>query len=326
MPFNPLAHTSPAQNTGLIYHDFYLEHDTGPDHPERPDRLRTITQHLHSTSLWSQLEHPPLEPASEEWILKVHSSHHVKFIRESCARGVEILDQGDTHVCAKSYDAALLAAGGVLAGVDAVMNGVLRNVFCAVRPPGHHAESGAVMGFCLFNNAAVAARYAQTKYGVEKIAIVDWDVHHGNGTQEIFYEDSTVLYISTHQYPFYPGTGARAETGSGRGKGFTLNCPMPAGSGEQEYLDAFTKEILPALDNYRPDLIILSAGFDAHKDDPLANINLTEETFAQYTTFMQEVAEKHCGGRIVSVLEGGYNLNALARSVEQHLRALMMKE
>ena len=311
--------------TGFIYHELYLAHDTGSGHPERPDRLKAITQHLEHTTLSTQLQHSLIDPAAEKWILKVHSSRHWKFVKESCARGIEVLDQGDTHVCPRSYEVALLAAGGVLAGVDAVMSGLLRNAFCAVRPPGHHAESNAVMGFCLFNNVAIAARYAQEKYGVEKVAIIDWDVHHGNGTQEIFYEDPSVFYVSTHQYPFYPGTGARDERGSGKGEGYTLNCPMLAESGEKEYMEAFTREILPALERYKPDLLLVSAGFDAHKDDPLANINLTEESFAKLTTLMLEVAEKCCSGRIVSVLEGGYNLQALAKSVEVHLRELMRK-
>ncbi len=309
--------------TGFIYHESYLAHDTGSGHPERPDRLKAITEHLKHTSLWARLQHPLIDPAAEEWILKVHSSRHWKLVKESCARGIEVLDRGDTHVCKKSYEVALLAAGGVLAGVDAVMTGIVQNAFCAVRPPGHHAESDAVMGFCLFNNVAIAARYAQQKYGVEKVAIVDWDVHHGNGTQEIFYEDPSVFYISTHQYPFYPGTGARTEIGSGRGRGYTLNCPMGAGSGEKDYLEAFTKEIVPALARYKPGLLVISAGFDAHKDDPLANINLTEKSFAELTRFVLEVADKCCSGRIVSVLEGGYNLQALAKSAESHLCELI---
>jgi acetoin utilization deacetylase AcuC-like enzyme len=309
--------------TGLIYHDAYLLHDTGYSHPERPDRLRSIVQHLHQAGLWAQLQHPIIDRAGEEWILKVHTARHWKFVKESCARGVEILDRGDTHVCPESYDVALLAVGGVLAGVDALMKGELDNVFCAVRPPGHHAETDTVMGFCLFNNVAVAARYAQVRYGVENVAIVDWDVHHGNGTQEIFYSDPTVFYISTHQFPFYPGTGARTEIGEGKGKGYTLNCPMRAGSGDTEYMNAFAREIIPALERYKPDLLIISAGFDAHKDDPLANINLTEETFGRLTQMMMEIADKHCGGRLLSVLEGGYNLEALARSVEIHVRTML---
>jgi acetoin utilization deacetylase AcuC-like enzyme len=311
-----------SQQTGFIYHDDYLEHDTGYGHPERPDRLRAVVQHLQQTGLWKELQHPTFDSASEEWILNVHTSRHWRFVKEACARGIEILDQGDTHASPKSYDVALLAVGGVLAGVDAVISGVLNNVFCAVRPPGHHAESDTVMGFCLFNNVAVAARYAQEQYGVEKVAIVDWDVHHGNGTQEIFYEDPTVYYISTHQYPFYPGTGARTETGEGKGRGYTLNCPMRAYSGEEEYLEAFMKDIIPSLEAYKPDLLIISAGFDAHKDDPLANINLTEKNFAQFTAMLMEIADKYTGGKLVSVLEGGYNLQALSQSVEAHVRAL----
>jgi acetoin utilization deacetylase AcuC-like enzyme len=309
--------------TGFVYHELFLDHDTGYGHPERPDRLRSIVSHLKETGLWKNLHHVMIDPATEEQILKVHTKRHFNFVKQSCERGIEVLDQGDTHVCNESFEIALLAAGGVLAGVDAVCSGVLTNVFCAVRPPGHHAESNAVMGFCLFNNVAVAARYAQEKFGVGKIVILDWDVHHGNGTQEIFYNDPLVFYISTHQYPFYPGTGDRSERGEGKGEGYTLNCPMRSGSGEKEYVEAFQKEIIPAIEMYKPELIMISAGFDAHKDDPLANINLTEESFAKMTAIMMEVADKYCGGKIISVLEGGYNLQALARSVEAHVRKLL---
>lgn len=309
--------------TGFVYHERFLDHDTGYGHPERPDRLRSIVSHLKQTGLWNELQHVMIGPATEEQILKVHTKRHYNFVKQSCEEGREILDHGDTHVCKDSFEVALLAAGGVLAGVDTVMSGVLKNVFCAVRPPGHHAESDAVMGFCLFNNVAIAARYAEEQYGVRKIVILDWDVHHGNGTQEIFYRDKSVFYISTHQYPFYPGTGSRGENGEGEGKGYTLNIPMRAGSGEKEYLESFQKEILPAIELYQPELLLISAGFDAHKDDPLANINLTEESFAKMTAMTKEVADKHCGGKIVSVLEGGYNVQALARSVEAHLKQLI---
>ena len=311
-----------STKTGLVYHHLFLEHDTGAGHPERPDRLRSIMKRLEEKMILPKLQHLMIDLASEEWIIKVHTSEHFKFVKESCARGVEVVDQGDTHICPKSFNAAMLAVGGVLAAVDAVMTGILSNVFCAVRPPGHHAESKLPMGFCLFNNVAVAARYAQIKYDIGKIAIIDWDVHHGNGTQEIFYEDPSVFYFSTHQYPFFPGTGARSERGNGKGTGYTLNCPMRAGSGEKEYLDAFTREIIPALDAYHPELILISAGFDAHKDDPLANMNLTENSFMKLTSLVMEIAEKQSGGRIVSVLEGGYNVAALAGSVESHLRVL----
>ncbi|MDI6766216.1 MAG: histone deacetylase [Bacteroidota bacterium] len=309
--------------TGFIYHHRFLEHDTGPGHPERADRLRAITKHLQEVQLWQKLQHLIIDEAAEECILKAHSIEHLRYVRQACHQKLSMLDQGDTCISEKSYDTALLASGGVLAAVDAVMNGILQNAFCAVRPPGHHAERNKAMGFCLFNNVAIAARYAQHKYGIERIVILDWDVHHGNGTQQIFYDDKTVFYISTHQYPFYPGTGSRSEQGIGEGEGYTLNIPMFAGSGEEEFAEAFHTEILPSIENYHPDLIIISAGFDAHRDDPLANCNLTEESFANFTSMITEVAAKVCDGRIISVLEGGYNLKALANSVEAHIRKLV---
>ena len=312
--------------TGFVYHERFLDHDTGIRHPERPDRLAAIVSHLNEINFWNSLRHLQIDRADETWITKVHTTRHLRFVLDACERGVEVLDQGDTHVCKDSYDVALLAVGGVLAGVDAVVNGSVQSVFCAVRPPGHHAESETAMGFCLFNNVAVAARYAQEKFGIGKVAIVDWDVHHGNGTQQIFYEDPSVLYVSTHQYPFYPGTGSRSERGAGKGEGFTVNVPMQAGSGEKEYMGAFQNEIFPAMDLFAPELVIISAGFDAHKDDPLANINLTEASFSKITHTVMEVAGRHCEGRIVSVLEGGYDLQALAMSVEAHLLALMGRD
>ena len=309
--------------TGFVYHETFLHHETGPGHPERPDRLRSITSHLAERGIWERVQHLTVNQALEEWVLKVHSKQHLDFVKSACQNGVTVLDQGDTHICRESFDAAMLAVGGVLAGVDAVMLGHLKNVFCAVRPPGHHAESNTVMGFCLFNHVAIAARYAQAAHGVGRVAIIDWDVHHGNGTQEIFYSNKSVFYVSLHQFPFYPGTGGGSERGADEGLDYTLNIPMNAGSGEKEYLDAFTKEILPALDSFHPELIIISAGFDAHKDDPLANINLTEESFSKLTRMLRESADKNSEGRIVSVLEGGYNLTALARSVEAHLKILL---
>jgi acetoin utilization deacetylase AcuC-like enzyme len=308
---------------GFIYHPDFLKHDTGIGHPERPQRLEALVQHLLSTPLWSQLSHVRPEPAPLKLVHEVHPERYTSMIKSRCHVGEHILDEGDTHVSKESYDVALLAAGSIVKGVDEVMMGNLDRVFCAVRPPGHHAGSSTAMGFCLFNNVAIGARYAQRKYGIKQIAIVDWDVHHGNGTQEIFYEDSTVLYISLHQYPYYPGTGSAIERGAGAGEGFTVNCPMGAGSVEKDYLDAFQTHILPALNGFRPELLFISAGFDAHKDDPLAGINLSEESFGRMTELLLDVARKYCGGRIVSVLEGGYNLQALARSVEVHLQAML---
>jgi acetoin utilization deacetylase AcuC-like enzyme len=314
-----------GSKTGFVYHEQFLEHDTGYGHPEKPDRLRAIVDNLQETGLWQKLHHLIVDAAPIEVINKVHSQRHVQYVKERCEKGFTILDQGDTTVCEKSYDIALLAAGGVISAVDAVMSGVLKNVFCAVRPPGHHAESNSPMGFCLFNNAAIAARYAQDKYNIRRVAIIDWDVHHGNGTQEIFYNDPSIFYISIHQYPFYPGSGSKSEKGEGKGEGFTLNFPMKAGSGEIEYLEVFCKEIIPVLDGYHPQLIIISAGFDAHKEDPLANMNLTDDTYRILTEMMAETAEKYAKGRIISVLEGGYNLQALSRSLQKHIEALIIR-
>jgi len=309
-------------SVGFFYHPHYLNHVTGPGHPERPERLSHLVQHLLKRPLWNSLVHLQPQHARTEHLLLVHPERYVTEVARSCSSGITALDQ-DTRICRDSCDVALLAVGAVVEAAEHVMKGKLSSAFCAVRPPGHHAETAKAMGFCLFNNAAIAARYAQKHLGAGRVAIVDWDVHHGNGTQEIFYEDPTVLYISLHQYPFYPGTGAEEETGKGKGKGFTLNCPMKAGSGEEEYLKAFGERILPALDSFKADLLILSAGFDAHRDDPLAGMNLTEKSFARMTNLLMESARRNGGGKIVSVLEGGYDLEALAGSVEAHLEGLV---
>lgn len=307
---------------GFFYHPDYLKHQTGSRHPERPERLSHLVKHLLGRPVWNSLVHLQPQHAIIDHVKLVHPESHVIGIAKACASGVSVLDAGDTHVSKESYDVALLAVGAAVEAVDQVLSGSLDSAFCAARPPGHHAETATAMGFCLFNNVAIAARHAQKSRGIERVAILDWDVHHGNGTQEIFYDDPSVLYVSLHQYPFYPGTGAADEIGSGKGKGFTLNCPMKAGSGEKEYFGAFHQRILPALDSFKPQLLILSAGFDAHKDDPLAGIELTEGTFGKMTGLMKKVAINHCDGKIVSVLEGGYNLEALARSAEKHLEAL----
>jgi acetoin utilization deacetylase AcuC-like enzyme len=309
-------------NLGLIYHPDYLKHDTGSGHPERPQRLESLIQHLLTTPLWSSMSHLRPSPASLDAIHLIHPERHTAMVKVRCQVGEIMLDEGDTRVCKDSYDIALLAAGGVLQAIDEVVAGRLTRAFCAVRPPGHHAEASKVMGFCLFNSIAIGARYAQSKHGLERVAIVDWDVHHGNGTQQAFYEDDSVLFISLHQYPYYPGSGAASERGAGRGEGFTLNCPMGAGSVEKDYLDAFQAQILPALRRFQPQLLLISAGFDAHTDDPLAGIKLTDESYRRMTELLLEISEKYCGGKIVSVLEGGYNLQALARSVECHLTAM----
>jgi acetoin utilization deacetylase AcuC-like enzyme len=308
--------------TGFIYHNEYLRHDTGSGHPERSDRLRAIVERLNQSGIMGRMRQIQPVPASLDWIEKVHPPEYVQMIERRCLAGEPVLDSGDTHVCRESYSIALLAAGGVLRAVDEVLQANSKTVFCAIRPPGHHAETDSVLGFCLFNNVAIGTRYAQQKYGIDRVAILDWDVHHGNGTQEIFWTDPSVLYVSTHQYPLWPGTGASNETGDGNGEGFTLNCPMRPGSGEREYVEVFQERIMPALHKFRPELLMISAGFDAHRDDPLANINLTNESFAKMTELAMDIAIKYCGGKLVSVLEGGYNLEALAGSVEMHLKSL----
>lgn len=302
---------------GFIASTKFLDHQTPEGHPERAERLRHVVKHLEQSALWQKLTHLQPTSANEEDVVAVHTRAHFRFVQEVCANGGGMLDEGDTHAARASFHVAMLAAGGVMAGIDAVLEKRVDAAFCAVRPPGHHAERDRAMGFCLFNNVAIGARYAQRKHSLEKIAILDWDVHHGNGTQHMFEDDPTVFYISLHQYPFYPGTGARGERGVGEGTGFTLNIPLPAGTGEDRYLRAFDEEIVPALTDYKPDLLLISAGFDAHKDDPLGGMLLTEESFAKFTTLLQDIAP------VVSVLEGGYNLEALARSVEAHLGVLL---
>jgi len=308
------------QPIAFFYDDQVLKHRPPPGHPEQPGRLRALVDHLKETGLWERLNHPPFDETPDELILSVHTRSHFELVKNTCASGGGIIDDGDTHVVPESFDAAKRAAGAVIAAIDAVAGRKAAAAFCAIRPPGHHAESNRPMGFCLFNNAAIGARYAQRRHGAQKLAILDWDVHHGNGTQQIFYEDPTVLYISLHQFPFYPGTGSRNERGEGKGDGYTLNIPLPAGTGEDRYLEAFREEIIPALERYDPELLLISAGFDAHRNDPLGGMDLTEESFATMTRMVKSIAP------IVSILEGGYNLSALARSTEAHLRVLGEEE
>lgn len=310
------------QPVGLFYHPCFLEHDTGPGHPERPQRLTAIFEQLKSTELWNHLLVWEPRPVEQAILELVHPRAYIDLIERACYDGPIALDP-DTVASPGSWEAAVRAAGAVTQAVDQVIQGEVQAAFCMVRPPGHHALANRAMGFCLFNNVAIGARYAQRHHGLQRTLIVDWDVHHGNGTQAIFYDDPTVLYFSTHQYPFYPGTGARQERGQGRGEGYTLNVPLPAGSGDAELIRAFEEGLLPKALDFRPELILISAGFDAHRDDPLANLNVTEEGYAKLTECVLTICRTCCPGRLVSVLEGGYNLRALGASVEAHLRALM---
>ena len=310
-------------HTGFVYDDIFLKHEVMPGHPERPERLMAILEMLDETGLGAELRRIAPREATVEDVARVHEPHYIDFVRRAVEAGERVLDMGDTCIGPHSYTAALMAAGAVPAAIDAIVAGEVRNAFCAVRPPGHHAEAAHAMGFCLFNNVGIGARYAQATKNLENVLIVDWDVHHGNGTQHVFWEDDTVLYVSTHQSPHYPGTGRADETGSGRGKGFTLNMPMPPGSGDAEFIAAFNEKLVPRADEFRPDLVLISAGFDAHTHDPLSGLALSSSCYGELTRIVRGIAERHAGGRLVSVLEGGYELRALKESVAAHLRALM---
>jgi len=299
-----------------------MDHDTGPGHVESPERLRAILNHLGTSGLAAELTELTARPATVDQIARVHRRDYIDAVKEVCARGGGQLDF-DTVVSDQSYDIALLAAGGVMAACDGVLDGEVANAFCAVRPPGHHALEFRAMGFCIFNNVAVAARYLQAERGLERVAIVDWDVHHGNGTQDAFFADPTVFYASTHQSPHYPGTGHPWETGQDDAEGTILNIPFGAGAGDAEFMTALSKTILPAITEFDPDFILISAGFDAHESDMLSSLCVTTQGYAAMTALVRACAGQCCGGRLVSILEGGYNLPTLAASVDAHLRALL---
>jgi acetoin utilization deacetylase AcuC-like enzyme len=308
--------------TGLLLDPLYTDHDPGPGHPECPLRYTAIMKALTTSDLLPKLASIPSRAAEIPEIERCHPRHYIKLARDEVAAGLDTLSTGDTNICEKSYDIATRAVGGVLNAVDAIMSGKLTRAFCAVRPPGHHARPSQGMGFCLFNNIALGARHAQKKHGAAKVVIVDWDVHHGNGTQDIFYEDSSVFFASTHQSPWYPFTGHAEEVGAGKGKGSTMNFPLPAGTGMKQIREAFETKLLPAIAAFKPDLIMISAGFDSRVDDPLGQFKLTDDDFASLTKLLMQAADEHCQGRLVSVLEGGYNLSGLASAVTSHVGAL----
>ena len=308
---------------GLVSHPAFLEHDMGSHHPESPERLRAILSQLESTGIMSKLTRVDPRKAEKKWIERIHAPAYVQRIDDKTpSSGYASIDP-DTLMSPGSLEAAYLAAGGAMAAVDAIMDNQVDQVFCAVRPPGHHAEANRAMGFCLFNNVAIAARYIQERYGLQRVLIIDWDVHHGNGTQHAFEEDPSIIFFSTHQYPHYPGTGAENERGQGKGEGTTINVPMYSGQGDEVYREVFQKVLVPAADAFKPEFVLISAGFDAHEDDPLASMAITTKGYGELTRIVSDIANIHCHGRIVACLEGGYNLQALAASVEQHILALM---
>ncbi|MBI5343598.1 MAG: histone deacetylase [Deltaproteobacteria bacterium] len=310
---------------GFVYHPDYLLHAAPFEHPESPARLLAIVEHLASNGLADRMVSLSPGYPDESDILRVHDPDYLRKLEAACRRGDTTLDAEDTYLCRNSYTIALLSAGGAIAGAEAVATGSVRRAFCAVRPPGHHADRTTGMGFCLLNNVAIAARYLQARHGISRVFIVDWDVHHGNGTQAIFLEDPSVFFFSIHEHPsfLYPGTGRRWETGKGPGEGTTLNAPMSPGAGDEEYRMAFEQMLRPAVERFRPEIFLVSAGFDAHGDDPLADIHITAEGYRFMTRFVSEMADRYCGGRIVSVLEGGYEISSLVSSVETHVRELL---
>jgi len=307
--------------TALIYDPLYLRHETGL-HPENAERLRAIAAVLDADeNLQARVKNLLPRSASDEDLLRCHGEQLVGQVRTFCERGRPFMDL-DTVICPESFRVAKLAAGAAMTGIDEVFQGNASNAFAFVRPPGHHATAHRSMGFCLFNNAAVGARYAQARYGAERVLIIDWDVHHGNGTQDIFYKDPTVFYFSTHQYPFYPGTGAATETGNGKGEGFTLNIPLHENTSAHSHREAFTDALKVIESDFPPDLIIISAGFDARIDDPLGGLLLEDADFVEMTKKVMDMADRHAGGRVVSLLEGGYNIDTLGETVRTHVSTL----
>ncbi len=313
------------KKTGFLYDDRYLLHDTGPYHPEAPDRLSVIYTGLERSGLLSKLVRLEGSMAEMKWIESVHDKAYIERFQSVCQSGKSSFECEDNQLCYQTYDIARLAVGGILEASKLVMEGSLDNVFCAVRPPGHHAEINQAMGFCYFNNIAIAARYIQREWGIKRVGIMDFDVHHGNGTQNIFETDSSVFYYSIHEHPSFafPGTGRAFEKGSAEGTGFTRNYPILPGQGDEEYRSVMDNDFIPLFDQFGPEVLLISAGFDAHADDDMSGINLSTEGFTYIMERLVETANKHSGGRIISILEGGYSLKRLPELVNNHIEILL---
>lgn len=308
--------------TLLYYDDRFLQHDTGSYHPESAKRLNVAWKHLQTTDLIEKCKRVEWNAASPETIGAVHGIDYIQHVANYAANGGGQIE-ADTNVSSESYTAATLASGAVCDAVDRVIGGDHKNALCLVRPPGHHALASAATGFCLFNHIAVAAKHAQNQHSLDRVLIVDWDVHHGNGTQDVFYQTEEIAFFSSHRFPFYPGTGAKDETGTGRGLGATRNLPMKFKTPRNEFLQTFAAELADFADRIKPDLVLLSAGFDAHREDPVGSLGLETEDFGQLSEIVLEIADAHCGGKVVSLMEGGYNPLRLAESLELHLSHLI---
>ena len=313
------------KKTGFLYDERYLLHDTGPYHPEVPERLTAIYQGIAEAGFLSRLTLISARPAELKWVETVHTRDYIQRFEAACRAGETVLDFPDNQMCARTYEIALLAVGGVLDTIRLLMTGRIDNAFCAVRPPGHHAEKNRAMGFCYFNNVAIAARYLQQEWGLCRLAIVDFDVHHGNGTQNVFNEDPSVFYYSIHQHPSFafPGTGRVFERGVGAGIGSIRNYPILPGQGDQDYLALMESDLIPTLEAFEPEVLLISAGFDAHVDDDMSDIRLSTEGFSQIMQRLVQFAERHTQGRVISVLEGGYCLQRLPELARNHVAILM---
>jgi len=320
-----VAHSPEKRRTGLVLDPVFERHETGWGHPESPQRLSELRKRLEADGLTAACIIIPPTPADRESLLAVHTESYLRRLEQACRAGEKFIDTPDSAICPESWQIALLAAGSVIEAAELVARGELDNAFCAVRPPGHHAERDLSMGFCLLNNIALAARHLTGRHGFERVAILDWDVHHGNGTQHIFEEDPAVFFVSLHQSPqtLYPGTGFASERGLGAGLGTVLNIPLEPGTADEQYLEAFEKTALAAIEKFAPQFLLISAGFDAHRNDPLAGLSLTNRAFERMSLSAIELARRVCGGRVVTVLEGGYDLQALADCVSFHIRALL---